>query len=45
VESALLIEKVTRAQSLVGLVIVAFGIPVYFIWRVKSRATQERLET
>ena len=43
VEGALLTEQVTRGQSLAGLGIVALGIPVYLIWRAKSRPTQDRL--
>ena len=43
VEGALLTEQVTRGQSLAGLGIVALGIPMYLIWRAKSRPTQDRL--
>jgi hypothetical protein len=32
----LLISESTRAQALSGLVLVALGIPVYFLWRRKE---------
>jgi len=34
----LLISDSTRAQALSGLVIVAIGIPVYFLWRTRAPA-------
>jgi APA family basic amino acid/polyamine antiporter len=34
---ALLVDHTTRGQALVGLVLVAVGVPVYFMWRRSSR--------